>query len=87
MEVLGILHGLKNFHHYYFEREVHIITDHKLLVSIFKKDVAMLSQHIQHILLNVHQYRVQILYKPGPEIFIADWLSHHNHKEDKDEPI
>ena len=21
------------------------------------------------------------------KIFIADWLSHHNHKEDKDEPI
>ena len=24
---------------------------------------------------------------PRPEIFIADWLSHHIHKEDKDEPI
>ena len=34
-----------------------------------------------------HQYRVKILYKPGPKIFITDWLSHHNHKENKDEPI
>ena len=49
--------------------------------------MAMLSQHIQHILLKIHQYRVCILYKPGPQIFIADWLSHHNHKEEKDEPI
>ena len=24
---------------------------------------------------------------PNPEIFIADWLSCHNHKENKDEPI
>ena len=47
----------------------------------------MLSQHIQHILLKVHQYRVQIIYKPGPEIFIADWLSQHNHEEWKDKPI
>ena len=30
---------------------------------------------------------MQILYKPGPKISIADWLSHHNHKENKDEPI
>ena len=30
---------------------------------------------------------VQILYKPRLEIFTADWLSHHNHKEDKNEPI
>ena len=37
--------------------------------------------------IKIYQYRVQILYKPGPEIFIADWLSHHNHKEEKDEPI
>ena len=35
----------------------------------------------------MNQYRVQILYKPGPKIFIADWLSHHNHKEGEDEPI
>ena len=73
--------------HYCFGREVLVITDHKLLVSIFKKDVATLSQPIQCILLKIHQYRVQIVYKPGPEIFIADWLSRHNHTEGKDKPI
>ena len=86
-EALGILHGLKKFHHYCFAREVHILTDHKLLVAIFKKDVAMLSQCIQCILLKIHQYGVQILYKPGPEIFIEDWLLWHNHQEGKDEWI
>ena len=71
-EALGILHGLEKFHHYCFGREVLVITDHKLLVSMFKKDVATLSQCIQHILLKIHQYMVQIIYKPSPEIFIAD---------------
>ena len=82
-----MLHGLKKFHHYYFPREVLIITDHKLLVAIFKKDVGMLSQCIQCILLKIHQYRVQIIYKPAPKIFIPDWLSQHNHEEDKDKPM
>ena len=86
-EAMGILHGLKTFHHYCFTREVLIITDHKPLVAIFKKDVAMLPQHIQHKLLKIHQYRVHIIYKPGPEIFIADWLSQHNNEEGKDKPI
>ena len=72
-QTLGTLHGLKKFHHYCFPREVHIITEHKPL-AIFKKDVVTLSQCMQHILLKNHQYRVQILYKPGPEIFIADWM-------------
>ena len=70
-----------------FGREVLIITDHKALVSIFKKDVATLLQHIQCILLKIHQYRVQIIYKPGPKVFIADRLSQHNHMEGKDQPI
>ena len=55
-----------------FCQGVHIITDHKPLVAIFKKDVATLLQCRQHILLKMYQYRVQILYKPGPEISIAD---------------
>ena len=50
-EALGMLHGLKKFHHYCFAREVHVITDHRPLVFIFKKDVAMLSQHVQQLLL------------------------------------
>ena len=41
-EVLGILHGLKNFHHYCFVREGHVITSHKPLVAVFKNDMAML---------------------------------------------
>ena len=43
-EALGILHGLKKFHHYCFAREVSIIINHKPLVAIFKKDVTTWSQ-------------------------------------------
>ena len=86
-EVLGMLHGLETFHHYCFGREVLIITDYKPLLAMFKKDVAILLQHIQHILLKINQYRVQIIYKPDPEIFIADWLLRHNHIEGKDKHI
>ena len=86
-EVLGILHGLEKFHHYCFGKEVLIITDHKPLVVMFKKDVATMLQHIQCILLKFHQYRVQIIYKPGPEIFTADRLLSNNQVEGKDKPI
>ena len=68
-------------------REVNIITDHKPLVVIYKKDVATLSQRIQWILLRIHQYRVKIIYKLDPDLFMADWLSRQSHKEGKDEQI
>ena len=74
-EVLGILYGLETFCHYCFTREVSIITDHRPLVAIFKKDIATLPQGLQQILLRIHQYRVKIIYKPGPDLFIMDWLS------------
>ena len=35
----------------------------------------------------IHQYRVQIIYKPGPKFFVADWLSQHNHIKGKDKAI
>ena len=43
-EVLGILLGLEKFHHYCFAHEVNTIIHHKLLVTTFIKDVAVLSQ-------------------------------------------
>ena len=49
--------------------------------------MATLLQHIQRLLLKNHQYRAQIIYIPGPEIFIADWLSRNNHVGGKDKPI
>ena len=60
-EALGILHGLEKFYHYCFSREVLVITDHKPLVSMFKRDVASLLQCIQCILLKIHQYRVHFI--------------------------
>ena len=86
-KALGIIHGLKKCCHYFFAKEVLIITHHKPLVAIFEKDVATLLQCIQCILLKIHQYRVQIIYKPGPKIFNAAWLSQHKHEEGKDKPI
>ena len=45
--------------------------------------VTMYTMHT----VKIHQYRVQIIYKPGPEIFIAVWLSRNNHIKGKDKPI
>ena len=38
-------------------------------------------------MLHIHQYKVCILYKPGPDLYIACWLSNHNLSENKDQEI
>ena len=87
VEVLAILPSIEKFYHYCFAREVNIITDHKTLVTNFKKDVATLSQRLQGILLRIHQYRFSVLYKPRSNLFMGQWLSRQNHKGNKDDEI
>ena len=53
-EALDILHDPEKVHHYCLTSEVSVITDHKIPVGIFKKDVANLSHRLQSILLYIH---------------------------------
>ena len=39
------------------------------------------------MVLQVHQYNIRILNKPGPQLFITVWLSRHNHEADRDEDV
>ena len=87
LEALWILHGLEKFQHYYFGREVLVITDHKPLIAMFKKECSYIVRAYSVYIVKNHQYKVQIIYKPGPDIFIADWLSRYNHIEGRDKPI
>ena len=82
-EALGILYRLKKSHHFYFAREVSIITDHKPLVAIFKTDVATLSQRLQLILLRITPIQNQNII----QTLCKDWLSTQNHKKNKDTEI
>ena len=74
-EGLGTLHALEKFIHYNFAKEVCAITDHKLLEAIISKNVAMLSQCLQCILLCIHKYRLCISYRSDLDLYIVDWLS------------
>ena len=35
-------------------------------------------------MLRINWYRIKILYKPRPYLFIAEWMSLQNYPEDKD---
>ena len=49
--------------------------------------IATPSQGRKCLLLRIHQYRIKMLYKHWPDLFIADWLSLQNHREDWDDEI
>ena len=74
-ELLAQVFGLEHNHHYTFGRQVILWTDHKLLISIYKKPLASAPKRLQRLLLRLQQYDVDLKYKPNSDMYLADTLS------------
>lgn len=74
-ETLAIVYGCNKFHEYVYGREVLIETDHKPLQSIFQKSLHKTPPRLQRLLLALEKYDLEVKYKPGKEMFLADHLS------------
>ena len=55
--------------------DVILWTDHKPLESIYNKPLASAPKRLQRLLLQLQQYDVDLRYKPGSEMYLADTLS------------
>eukprot|EP00057_Strongylocentrotus_purpuratus_P010216 XP_011664690.1 PREDICTED: uncharacterized protein K02A2.6-like [Strongylocentrotus purpuratus] len=74
-ELLAQVFGLERNHQYVYGRKVILWTDHKPLVTITRKPLASTPKRLQRLLLRMQQYNVEIFYKPGREMYLADTLS------------
>ena len=74
-ELLAVVFGLERFHHYAYGREVIVETDHRPLESIFQKHLHAAPPRLARMLLRLQPYRLDVRYKPGTQIPLADALS------------
>jgi hypothetical protein len=74
-EMLAISFACEHFHQYIFGQAVEVETDHKPLVSIFKKSLNDCPLRLQRLLLRVQKYDLRIGYTPGKFMHTADALS------------
>ena len=75
-ECLAITFGAHKFSQYISRREkVCVETDNKLLESIFTKSLLKAPSRLQRMLLHLQCYNLDVKYKPGPQMYIADHLS------------
>ena len=84
-EALAIAYGCQKFHEYVFGRQVQVESDHKPLQSIFKKPLYKAPPRLQRLLLNLQKYDLEVTYKPGKEMFLADTLSRAYLEETKED--
>ena len=65
----------EKFDKYIFGRDVaHVETDHKPLGEIFKKSLCKAPARLQRMLLRLQRYNLEVRYKRGPLMYIADTL-------------
>ena len=74
-ELLAIYFGVTKFHQYIFGNRFTVETDHKPLIAIFKKTLNSCPPRLQRILLSLQNYDLNVIYKPGKDLVIADSLS------------
>ena len=74
-ELLAVVFGLEKFHQYTYGRPVTVQSDHKPLEVIVKKPVYNAPKRLQHLLLRLLVYDVNLLYRRGSQMELADTLS------------
>ena len=75
-ECLAIVFGCQKFSQYITRRaKITVESDHKPLQAIFKKSLLEAPCRLQRMMLRLQRYNLDVIYKPGPQMYIADHLS------------
>lgn len=74
-ELLAIVFGTERFEHYVYGRKVKVETDHKPLEVILKKSLLTAPKRLQRMMLRLQKYDLEVFYKKGTEMYLADTLS------------
>ena len=83
-ELLGVVFAVTHFKHFTYGRPVTIISDHKLLVSLFKKSLTSSSPCLSRMLLQILDYDLNIVYQEGSKMHLSDTISRlSTHQPDK----
>ena len=73
--MLAIVHGATKFYSYIFGQKVTVESDHRALEILFKKPLYLVPPRISKMMLKVQKYDLNVIFKPGKEMFISDTLS------------
>jgi len=76
-ELLAIVFSTERFHQYTYGRLVIVESDHKPLETILAKLLVSAPKRLQRMILRLQRYDLDVRYKKGSELHLADTLSRH----------
>ncbi len=74
-EMLALVFATQKFHDFIYGRPATVETDHQPLITILKKPLHTASARLQSMMLKLQRYNLNVIYKRGKELFVADALS------------
>ena len=74
-EMEAVVFACTKFHDYIFNKSVTVETDHKPLVTIFKKFLDKAPARLQSMLMKLQKYNLEVIYKRGKDMHLANALS------------
>lgn len=86
-ECLAVIFGFEKFEFYLLGRHTLIVTDHSSLEQIFKKNIAEAPARLQRLLLKCLKFDVEVKYRRGENIPVADALSRVCLKKEERTPV
>ena len=77
-EMLGVVFSILHFRHFTFGRKVYVITDHKPLITLFRKNSQATSPRLSHMLVQILDYNIEFHHQEGTKMHLSDALSRLN---------
>ncbi len=74
-ELLALVYACHKFHDFIYGHPVTVETDHQPLITILKKPLHSASARLQRMMLKLQCYNLNVIYKRGKELYLADALS------------
>jgi hypothetical protein len=74
-ELLAVVFACEKFRHYVYGKSVTVETDHQPLITIIKKPLYSAPIRLQKMMLKLQSYDIDLIYKRGKDMYLADTLS------------
>ena len=74
-KMLGVVFSILHFKHFTFGHKVHVITDHKPLITLFRKNLHATSPRLSCMQVQILDYNIEFHLQEGTKMHLSDALS------------
>ena len=74
-EMFGVVFSVLHFKHFTYVHRFTVITDHKPLITLFKKNIAASSPRLSRMLIKIIDFQIGLLHQEGSKMHLSDAIS------------